>query len=136
MTFSAKKNAFIGCKRLPRFVFVCYIKFMVQVSPTAAEHIGYLRKQENMPEAVPLRISVNEGGCSGFSYKLDFEKNSAGPADKVFQSSGIQLIVEGKSLLYLMGMTLDFQGGLNGRGFIFSNPNAKETCGCGSSFGV
>ena len=109
---------------------------MVQVSPSAAEHISYLRKQESMSGNMPLRISVNEGGCSGFSYKLDFEEKEAGPADKMFQSNGVRLVVEGKSLLYLMGMTLDFQGGLNGRGFIFSNPNAKETCGCGSSFGV
>ena len=108
---------------------------MVQVSKTAAEHISYLRKQEKVPEKTPLRISVKEGGCSGFSYKLDFDKETK-PSDKMFQSNGVQLIVQARSLLYLMGMTLDFQGGLNGKGFIFSNPNAKETCGCGSSFGV
>ena len=108
---------------------------MIQVSQTAAEHIGYLKEKESIPENMPLRISVDEGGCSGFSYKLDFDK-APKAADKVFQSNGVQLIVEGRSLLYLMGMILDFEGGLNGKGFIFSNPNAKETCGCGSSFGV
>ena len=108
---------------------------MIQVSNTAAEHINYLKKKENIPVSKPLRISVDEGGCSGFSYKMDFDENTR-TTDKVFQSNGIHLIVEGKSLLYLMGMTLDFEGGLNGKGFVFSNPNAKETCGCGSSFGV
>ena len=108
---------------------------MIQVSTAAAEHIHYLQKKENIPKKKALRISVKEGGCSGFSYKLDFdEKQSA--SDKTFQSAGIPLVIEGKSLLYLMGMTLDYEGGLNGRGFIFSNPNAKDTCGCGTSFGV
>ena len=82
-----------------------------------------------------MRVSVKEGGCSGFSYNLDFDGKSS-TADKKFQSNGVFLIVEGRSLLYLMGMILDFDGGLNGKGFVFSNPNAKETCGCGFSFGV
>ena len=108
---------------------------MIQVSPSAAEHISYLKQKDKVSRDQPLRISVSEGGCSGFSYKMDFD-NSKTEKDKVFSSNGVQLVVEGKSLLYLMGMTLDFEGGLNGKGFVFSNPNAKETCGCGSSFGV
>lgn len=108
---------------------------MIKVSPSAAEHILWLRNKEQVSSAKALRISIKEGGCSGFSYKLDFDQNT-GPADKCFESNGIPLIVEGKSLLYIMGMTLDYEGGLNGKGFVFSNPNAKDTCGCGVSFGV
>ena len=108
---------------------------MIQVSPSAVEHIQYLRKRDKVSGQIPLRISVKEGGCSGFSYKLDFDESSRS-ADKVFSSNGITLVVEGRSLLYLMGTTLDFDGGLNGKGFVFSNPNAKDTCGCGFSFGV
>lgn len=108
---------------------------MIQVSSSAAEHIRYLREREKLSGKIPLRVSVKEGGCSGFSYKLDFDKDQKS-ADKVFSSNGVTLVVEGRSLLYLMGTTLDFDGGLNGKGFVFSNPNAKDTCGCGFSFGV
>ena len=108
---------------------------MIQISPSAAEYIGYLKDRENIPKGKALRISIKEGGCSGFSYKLDFDEKSL-ETDKSFKSNGIKLVIEGKSLLYIMGMTLDYEGGLNGKGFIFSNPNAKETCGCGTSFGV
>ena len=110
-------------------------RLMIQVSSSAAEHIRYLKQKDQVPLDLPLRISVSEGGCSGFSYKMDFDRGKT-TKDKVFLSNGVRLVVEGKSLLYLMGMTLDFEGGLNGKGFVFSNPNAKETCGCGSSFGV
>lgn len=108
---------------------------MIQISPSAAEHIYYLKDKENIPKNKALRISIKEGGCSGFSYKLDFNEKQLA-TDKSFESNGIKLVIEGKSLLYIMGMTLDYEGGLNGKGFIFSNPNAKETCGCGTSFGV
>ena len=108
---------------------------MIQVSPAAAEHIQYLKTKDRIPSAVPLRVSVKEGGCSGFSYKLDFDK-SRKETDKTFSSNGVALVAEGRSLLYLMGTVLDFDGGLNGKGFVFSNPNAKDTCGCGFSFGV
>ena len=108
---------------------------MVQVSESAAEHIQELKQKENIPTEKALRISIKEGGCSGFSYKLDFDEQKT-EADKVFKSNGVPLVVEGKSLLYIMGLTLDYEGGLNGKGFIFSNPNAKDTCGCGTSFGV
>ena len=108
---------------------------MVQVSESAAEHIQELKQKENIPIDKALRISIKEGGCSGFSYKLDFDEKKS-EADKFFKSNGVPLVVEGKSLLYIMGLTLDYEGGLNGKGFIFSNPNAKDTCGCGTSFGV
>ena len=108
---------------------------MIQISPSAAEHISYIKGREKLSDEKALRISIKEGGCSGFSYKLDFDEKQL-KTDKLFESSGIKLVIEGKSLLYIMGMTLDFEGGLNGKGFVFSNPNAKETCGCGTSFGV
>ena len=108
---------------------------MIQVSSSAAEHIQELKSKESIPNEKALRISIKEGGCSGFSYKLDFDENKS-ESDKKFESNGVPLIIEGKSLLYIMGMTLDYEGGLNGKGFIFSNPNAKDTCGCGTSFGV
>ena len=108
---------------------------MIQISPSAAEHIYWLKSKESTSKDKALRISIKEGGCSGFSYKLDFDDKDTG-ADKIFESNGIKLVIEGKSLLYIMGMTLDYEGGLNGKGFIFSNPNAKDTCGCGTSFGV
>ena len=108
---------------------------MIEVSTAAAEHIRYLKQRDKIAPGMPLRVSVKEGGCSGFSYKLDFDDRLS-EKDKKFQSSGVSLVVEGRSLLYLMGMTLDFDGGLNGKGFVFSNPNARDTCGCGFSFGV
>ena len=108
---------------------------MIQISQSAAEHIKGLIAKEKIPVEKALRISIKEGGCSGFSYRLDFDAKTS-ERDKSFNSQGIPLVIEGKSLLYIMGMTLDYEGGLNGKGFIFSNPNAKDTCGCGTSFGV
>ena len=107
---------------------------MVQISDRAVQQIQSLQKKEEN-EGSFLRISVKEGGCSGFSYKLDFDKQKK-EQDKIFECSGVQVIMDSKSLLYLMGMNLDFDGGLNGKGFVFSNPNAKKSCGCGFSFGV
>ncbi|RME14624.1 MAG: iron-sulfur cluster insertion protein ErpA [Bdellovibrio sp.] len=106
---------------------------MIQVSPAAAKRIQELKKEEG--KDLPLRIKVKRGGCSGFSYKLDFD-NQVQDKDKTFESNGVQIIVDEKSLLYVLGMTLDFEGGLNGQGFVFINPNATKTCGCGSSFSV
>lgn len=108
---------------------------MIQISQSATEHIKELRAKEQVPDEKALRISIKQGGCSGFSYRLDFDEEKS-EQDKFFNLNGIPLVVEGKSLLYIMGMTLDYEGGLNGKGFIFSNPNAKDTCGCGVSFGV
>ena len=107
---------------------------MISISDAAAKQIQLLLQREEKSDNF-LRVSVKEGGCSGFSYKLDFDKTKS-DKDKVFRSNGVQLIVDAKSLLYLMGMTLNFDGGLNGKGFTFSNPNASKTCGCGFSFNV
>ncbi|MBC6415169.1 MAG: iron-sulfur cluster assembly accessory protein [Bdellovibrionales bacterium] len=108
---------------------------MIQVSNSASEHIGELKNKEKDSQNKALRISIKQGGCSGFSYRLDFD-DKLSEKDKSFESNGVSLIIERKSLLYIMGMTLDYEGGLNGKGFIFSNPNAKDTCSCGISFGV
>ena len=108
---------------------------MIQVSDSAVRQIQLLKERDKLGPADFLRVSVKEGGCSGFSYKLDFDKGKKAN-DKVFECKGVELIVDSKSLLYLMGMTLNFDGGLNGKGFTFSNPNASKTCGCGFSFNV
>ena len=108
---------------------------MIQVSNEAAKQIQLLRDQDKLTDQDFLRVSVKEGGCSGFSYKLDFDKSKQ-DKDKIFDCNGVQLVVDSKSLLYLMGMTLNFDGGLTGKGFTFSNPNASKTCGCGFSFNV
>jgi iron-sulfur cluster assembly protein len=82
-----------------------------------------------------LRVSVVGGGCSGLSYKLDFD-NETKPMDQVFENNGVKVVTDLKSFLYLVNTTLDFSDGLNGKGFYFSNPNASRTCGCGESFAV
>ncbi len=83
-----------------------------------------------------LRVMVVGGGCSGMSYKLGFDKEPVTSNDKTFERDGVKVIIDPKSYLFLAGTTLDFSGGLQGTGFVFSNPNAKRTCGCGSSFSV
>jgi iron-sulfur cluster assembly protein len=82
-----------------------------------------------------LRVGVVGGGCSGLSYKMDFD-NEQKPMDQVFEDNGLKVVTDLKSFLYLVNTTLDFSDGLNGKGFYFSNPNASRTCGCGESFAV
>ncbi|MFY7965598.1 MAG: HesB/IscA family protein [Chitinophagaceae bacterium] len=82
-----------------------------------------------------LRVGVVGGGCSGLSYKLDFD-NEIKPMDQVFEDNGIKVVCDLKSFLYLVNTELDFSDGLNGKGFYFSNPNASRSCGCGESFAV
>jgi iron-sulfur cluster assembly protein len=82
-----------------------------------------------------LRVSVVGGGCSGLSYKLDFD-NELKPSDQVFETEHLKIVTDMKSLLYLLNTELDYSDGLNGKGFVFKNPNASRTCGCGESFGV
>ena len=108
---------------------------MIQVSDKATSQIKHLLQTENRTADEFLRIFVKKGGCSGFSYKLDFDQQIK-DGDKNFEANGVKIVVDKESLLYLIGMTLDFEGGLNGQGFVFSNPNATKTCGCGSSFAV
>jgi len=82
-----------------------------------------------------LRVSVVGGGCSGLSYKMDFD-NQSKPTDQVFEDKGVKIVTDLKSFLYLVNTTLDFTDGLNGKGFHFSNPNASRSCACGESFAV
>lgn len=108
---------------------------MIQISESAAIKLASLKREEGKSEETPLRVEVKKGGCSGLSYKMDFNPETK-EGDQVFESNGQKLIVDGQSLLYIIGMTLDFSGGLNGKGFVFNNPNATKNCGCGSSFNV
>ena len=109
---------------------------MISLTETAAKHIETLKSQDTKAgESSFLRVSVAQGGCSGMSYKLDFDTEEK-DSDKSFEDFGTRLVIDPTSYLYLAGMTLDYEGGLNGKGFIFTNPNASRTCGCGSSFGV
>ena len=108
---------------------------MISMTETAAKKITQLRSEEGAGPEAMLRVFVKKGGCSGFSYELKFDDETK-DGDKVFENHSEKVVIDGQSLLYLIGMTLDYEGGLNGQGFIFSNPNATKTCGCGSSFGV
>jgi iron-sulfur cluster assembly protein len=108
---------------------------MIQISQTAANKIRSLKSEEGQPEKAFLRIDVKKGGCSGLSYKMNFDSELK-ETDKAFDAFGERVVVDNNSFLYLIGMTLDFSGGLNGKGFVFSNPNAKKTCGCGVSFNI
>ena len=82
-----------------------------------------------------VRVGVKSGGCSGLSYDLNFD-NKTNEDDKIYEDNGVKIIVDKKSFLYLIGTTLEFSGGLNGKGFVFNNPNANRTCGCGESFSL
>lgn len=108
---------------------------MITVSESAAKKINALKAEDNASSDAFLRVRVKRGGCSGFSYKMEFDQTLT-EKDKSFESNGAKIVVDDQSLLYLLGMTLDFEGGLNGKGFIFQNPNATKSCGCGSSFAV
>jgi iron-sulfur cluster assembly protein len=105
------------------------------LTPEAVKQIRQVMKESNIPETHGLRLGVKGGGCSGLSYVLDFDE-AAKPADKVFTVEDLRVFVDPKSLFFLSGTVLDFSGGLNGKGFVFNNPQATKTCGCGSSFGV
>jgi len=108
---------------------------MIYVSDKAKEKVIQLKKDSDLGSDYFLRVSVIGGGCSGLSYKLDFD-NEKQPKDQVFEDQGIEIVTDLKSFLYLCDTTLDFSDGLNGKGFHFSNPNASRSCGCGDSFAV
>ncbi|MCF8259357.1 MAG: iron-sulfur cluster assembly accessory protein [Melioribacteraceae bacterium] len=110
-------------------------KSEITISQNAVDQIRKLRIEQDLSDEFGLRIGVKGGGCSGMTYHLGFDKDKK-EIDTVIEQDGIKLFVDGKSLFYLMGTELDFSGGLNGKGFIFNNPNATKTCGCGESFGV
>jgi len=109
---------------------------MIKVSETAKNKVVELMTEEGFNAATDyVRVGVKSGGCSGLSYDLKFDKDHQNE-DKVFEDNGVKIIVDKKSFLYLIGTTLEFSGGLNGTGFVFNNPNANRTCGCGESFSL
>ena len=109
---------------------------MIKVSEQAKSKVVELMSDDGFnPSTDFIRVGVKSGGCSGLSYDLKFDKSKADD-DKVFEDNGIKIIVDKKSFLYLIGTTLEYSGGLNGTGFVFNNPNANRTCGCGESFSL
>lgn len=104
----------------------------VQLTERAAEQVRRIRSDEDLEEELCLRVAVEGGGCSGLSYKLGFDYKS--DEDEVIVSRGVEIVVDPKHMMYLKGITVDYPDGLDARGFTFDNPNADETCGCGSSF--
>ena len=105
----------------------------INITPKAIKEIKRIIQENNIPENFGLRIGIKGGGCSGMTYTLGFDAE-AKPTDNVIDFDGIDVFVDMKSFLYLTGTELDYVDGLNGKGFTFNNPNAKRTCGCGSSF--
>ena len=109
---------------------------MIKVTNLAKEKAAQMMSEDGFnPETDYIRVGVKSGGCSGLEYVLKFD-NEKTDADQVFEDNGIKIVVDKKSFLYLVGTTLDFSGGLNGKGFVFNNPNAARTCGCGESFSL
>ncbi|WP_159801472.1 iron-sulfur cluster assembly accessory protein [Flavobacterium sp. MK4S-17] len=109
---------------------------MIKVSDTARKKIVNLMEDDGFDAATDyVRVGVKSGGCSGLSYELKFDK-ALGENDKLFEDNNIKIAVDKKSFLYLVGTTLEYSGGLNGKGFVFNNPNASRTCGCGESFSL
>jgi iron-sulfur cluster assembly protein len=107
----------------------------IGLTEKAAAQVKKLKTENNIPGEHGLRLSVKGGGCSGLSYVLGFDEQPK-ENDKVVECYGVRVFVDQKSLFYLSGTVLDFSDGLNGKGFVFDNPKATKTCGCGSSFGV
>lgn len=108
---------------------------MITATDKAADRVFDLKKEAGLDDTYFIRVAVEGGGCSGLSYKLDFD-NEEKAGDQVFESNGVKIVCDMKSFLYLCGTELDFSDGLNGKGFAFNNPNATRTCGCGESFAV
>ncbi|MDT0642017.1 iron-sulfur cluster assembly accessory protein [Zunongwangia sp. F363] len=109
---------------------------MIKVSEDAKKKIAALMTEEGFDNVQDfVRVGVKSGGCSGLSYELKFDKSKA-EDDKVFEDNNVKIIVDKRSVLYLAGTILEYSGGLNGKGFVFNNPNAQRTCGCGESFSL
>ncbi len=109
---------------------------MIKVSDNAKEKAAILMTEDGFnPETDYIRVGVKSGGCSGLEYVLKFD-NKKEETDQVFEDNGVKIVVDKKSILYLAGTILEYSGGLNGKGFVFNNPNASRTCGCGESFSL
>lgn len=109
---------------------------MIKVSTQAKNQVMQMMQSDGYDmDADFVRVGVKSGGCSGLSYELKFD-SALGENDKVFEDNDVRIVVDKKSFLYLVGTTLEYSGGLNGKGFVFNNPNANRTCGCGESFSL
>ncbi len=108
---------------------------MIKITDKARNKISALREEEGHSNSHNVRVAVRGGGCSGLMYDLEFDSQIK-DGDQVYEDQGVKILVDKRSLLYLLGTTLDFTDGLNGKGFQFINPNASRTCGCGESFSV
>ena len=107
---------------------------MVSISNSAKNRLVELMKKEGDKNSF-VRVGVESGGCSGLTYQLSFDKSKK-ETDELIEDNGINLLIDKKSFLYLAGTILEFSDGLNGKGFVFNNPNANRTCGCGESFSL
>lgn len=109
---------------------------MIKVSETAKNKVSVLMSEEGYDISKDyVRVGVKSGGCSGLSYELKFDSEIS-ESDKIFEDNDVRILVDKKSFLYLVGTVLEYSGGLNGKGFVFNNPNAQRTCGCGESFSL
>ncbi|MEY2938933.1 MAG: hypothetical protein RL062_1522 [Bacteroidota bacterium] len=108
---------------------------MIKVTDSARTQVAKLMSDENHPANSFVRVGVEGGGCSGLMYQLKFDQEMK-EGDQVFEDNGVKVVVDRKSFLYLVGTELEYSGGLNGKGFVFNNPNASRTCGCGESFSI
>lgn len=109
---------------------------MIKVRDSARLQVEKVIADGDYPKDSFLRVGVEGGGCSGLMYNLSFDTVFNDENDKLFEDNGIRVVVNKKSFLYLVGTELDYTGGLNGKGFVFVNPNASRTCGCGESFSI
>jgi iron-sulfur cluster assembly protein len=120
------------------FVALCTFRLnknkMINISDSARDRLLHLLGTDTVKKQF-VRVGVESGGCSGLSYKLDFD-NAKNEDDELIEDNKIKLLINKKSFLYLVGTTLEFSDGLNGKGFVFNNPNASRTCGCGESFSL
>jgi len=108
---------------------------MLFVADSAKTRIEEIKAKEGYGEDYFVRVGVNSGGCSGLSYNMDFD-NEGKPDDEIFEDNEVKIVTDRRSILYLFNTTLEFSGGLEGKGFYFNNPNASRTCACGESFSV
>ena len=111
------------------------VELGVSISELAATKIKYFAAKDGMTDNVGVRVAVKGGGCSGLTYDLQITDKEV-ESDKIVEQHGVKVMVDKKSYIYLVGTELGFSDGLNGKGFVFSNPNAKKSCGCGTSFSV
>ena len=131
-----KVSKTIICAYICTYLELIYLSDMIKVSEIAKKKVLDLMGDDGFNPTIDfVRVGVKSGGCSGLSYDLTFDKKKQ-EEDKVFEDNGVKIIVDKKSFLYLIGTTLEYSGGLNGTGFVFNNPNAQRTCGCGESFSL